>query len=167
MAMSPAPHPLPPLTTEDPASFYTIVVSGQSFQVTYSALQYDSPNFFSDSKHLLIIYFSCTNDLSVCGNEGLFFSVLGVRFWLSFLQSSSTVHTRNQGRGSCTLTGIRTCFGILSSTCKDTMSSPGTKSIKRIWWWTLIFTNWSDWSRICANICKCISLFPLTIVPAG
>ncbi|KAF9281431.1 hypothetical protein BGZ68_006646 [Mortierella alpina] len=49
MAM-PAPKPLPPLTTSDPRSFYTIVVSGENFPVTLSALQYDSPNFFSDGK---------------------------------------------------------------------------------------------------------------------
>lgn len=43
-----APHPLPPLTTSDPRSFYTIVVSGENFPVTLSAIEYDSPNFFSD-----------------------------------------------------------------------------------------------------------------------
>ncbi|GJJ76818.1 hypothetical protein EMPS_09177 [Entomortierella parvispora] len=48
MAMSPAPHPLPPLTASDPGSFYTIVVSGQNFPITASALQYDAPNFFTD-----------------------------------------------------------------------------------------------------------------------
>ncbi|KAF9950683.1 hypothetical protein BGZ72_007693 [Mortierella alpina] len=49
MAM-PAPKPLPPLTTSDPRAFYTIVVSGENFPVTLCALQYDSPNFFSDGK---------------------------------------------------------------------------------------------------------------------
>ncbi|KAG0204658.1 hypothetical protein BGX28_003446 [Mortierella sp. GBA30] len=48
MSMSPAPKPLPPLTTSDPRSFYTIVVSGENFPVTMSALQYDAPNFFTD-----------------------------------------------------------------------------------------------------------------------
>ncbi|KAI1316863.1 hypothetical protein EDD11_009353 [Mortierella claussenii] len=43
-----APRPLPPLTTSDPRLFYTIVVSGENFPVTMSAIQYDSPNFFSE-----------------------------------------------------------------------------------------------------------------------
>ncbi|KAF9192184.1 hypothetical protein BGZ51_006158 [Haplosporangium sp. Z 767] len=48
MSVSPAPRPLPPLTTLDPSSFYTIVVSGENFPVTLSAIQYDAPNFFSE-----------------------------------------------------------------------------------------------------------------------
>ncbi|KAF9357495.1 hypothetical protein BGX26_003626 [Mortierella sp. AD094] len=48
MSISPAPRPLPPLLTSDPRSFYTIVVSGENFPVTLSAIQYDSPNFFSE-----------------------------------------------------------------------------------------------------------------------
>ncbi|KAF9398063.1 hypothetical protein BGX21_008214 [Mortierella sp. AD011] len=48
MSISPAPRPLPPLHTSDPRSFYTIVVSGENFPVTISAIQYDSPNFFSE-----------------------------------------------------------------------------------------------------------------------
>lgn len=48
--MIPAPKPLPPLATSDPRSFYTIVVSGENFPVTVSAIQYDAPNFFTDSK---------------------------------------------------------------------------------------------------------------------
>ncbi len=51
----PAPKPLPPLTTSDPRSFYTIVVSGENFPVTLSALQYDSPNFFSDGKFVALL----------------------------------------------------------------------------------------------------------------
>ncbi|KAK3805598.1 MAG: hypothetical protein J3Q66DRAFT_393383 [Benniella sp.] len=46
--MSAAPHPLPPLSTSEPQSFYTIVVSGENFPVTLSAIQYDAPNFFSE-----------------------------------------------------------------------------------------------------------------------
>ncbi|KAF9138185.1 hypothetical protein BG015_002467 [Linnemannia schmuckeri] len=45
---SPAPKPLPPLVTSDPRLFYTINVSGENFLVSHSALQYDSPNFFTD-----------------------------------------------------------------------------------------------------------------------
>ncbi|KAF9909891.1 hypothetical protein EC991_007881 [Linnemannia zychae] len=45
---SPAPKPLPPLVTSDPSLFYNIYVSGELFMVTHSALQYDSPNFFTD-----------------------------------------------------------------------------------------------------------------------
>lgn len=48
--MIPAPKPLPPLATSDPRSFYTIVVSGENFPVTLSAIQYDAPNFFTESK---------------------------------------------------------------------------------------------------------------------
>ncbi|KAG0262043.1 hypothetical protein BG011_000396 [Mortierella polycephala] len=48
MSISAAPRPLPPLTTSDPSSFYTIVVSGENFPVTLSAIQYDAPNFFSE-----------------------------------------------------------------------------------------------------------------------
>lgn len=58
MSMSAAPHPLPPLTTSDPRSFYTIVVSGENFPVTLSAIQYDSPNFFSESKSVTVLLFS-------------------------------------------------------------------------------------------------------------
>ncbi|KAF9135259.1 hypothetical protein BGW39_003939 [Mortierella sp. 14UC] len=45
---SPAPKPLPPLVTSDPSQFYNIYVSGEMFMLTHSALQYDSPNFFTD-----------------------------------------------------------------------------------------------------------------------
>ncbi|KAG0365672.1 hypothetical protein BC939DRAFT_503136 [Gamsiella multidivaricata] len=48
MSISAAPRPLPPLTTSDPRSFYTIVVSGENFPLTMSAIQYDAPNFFSE-----------------------------------------------------------------------------------------------------------------------
>ncbi|KAF9102361.1 hypothetical protein BGX27_011025 [Mortierella sp. AM989] len=48
MSISPAPRPLPPLLALDPRSFYTIVVSGENFPVTLSAIEYDSPNFFSE-----------------------------------------------------------------------------------------------------------------------
>ncbi|KAG0090930.1 hypothetical protein BGZ93_009073 [Podila epicladia] len=48
-SMIPAPKPLPPLATSDPRSFYTIVVSGENFPVTLSAIQYDAPNFFTDN----------------------------------------------------------------------------------------------------------------------
>ncbi|KAG0017714.1 hypothetical protein BGZ81_010556 [Podila clonocystis] len=47
-SMIPAPKPLPPLATSDPRSFYTIVVSGENFPVTLSAIQYDAPNFFTE-----------------------------------------------------------------------------------------------------------------------
>ncbi|KAF9092788.1 hypothetical protein BGX23_003901 [Mortierella sp. AD031] len=45
---SPAPKPLPPLVTSDPHLFYTVNVSNENFFLTLSALQYDSPNFFTD-----------------------------------------------------------------------------------------------------------------------
>ncbi|KAG0374407.1 hypothetical protein BGX24_010438 [Mortierella sp. AD032] len=45
---SPAPKPLPPLVTSDPRFFYNIYVSGEMFMLTQSALEYDSPNFFTD-----------------------------------------------------------------------------------------------------------------------
>ncbi|KAG0337002.1 hypothetical protein BG004_007822 [Podila humilis] len=47
-SLIPAPRPLPPLQTSDPRSFYTIVVSGENFPVTLSAIQYDAPNFFTE-----------------------------------------------------------------------------------------------------------------------
>ncbi|KAF9439258.1 hypothetical protein BGZ76_007459 [Entomortierella beljakovae] len=48
MSNSPAPKPLPPLNTIDPRDFYTVVVSSESFLLTQSAIEYDSPNFFSE-----------------------------------------------------------------------------------------------------------------------
>lgn len=53
---SPAPKPLPPLVTSDPRLFYTINVSGENFLVSHSALQYDSPNFFTDGNHSSLLY---------------------------------------------------------------------------------------------------------------
>ncbi|KAF9138547.1 hypothetical protein BGX30_009029 [Mortierella sp. GBA39] len=48
MSISSAPKPLPPLVTSDPRMFYTVNVSGENFLLSHSALQYDSPNFFTD-----------------------------------------------------------------------------------------------------------------------
>ncbi|KAG0325272.1 hypothetical protein BGZ99_000849 [Dissophora globulifera] len=63
--LSPAPQPLAPLTISDPRSFYTIVVSGENFPVTLSAIQYDAPNFFSDNivKHMQGYYVAARDEV--------------------------------------------------------------------------------------------------------
>ncbi|KAF9163240.1 hypothetical protein DFQ26_002795 [Actinomortierella ambigua] len=40
--------PLPPIMPMHPGDFYTIYVSGEKFTVSRKALEYDSPNFFTD-----------------------------------------------------------------------------------------------------------------------